>query len=293
MATTTQWVEAARPRTLPAAVAPVLAGTGVAVHADGFVWWKATLALVVALALQVAVNYANDYSDGVRGTDANRVGPLRLVGSGTATPLQVRRAALASFGVAGVAGLVLVATTNWWLLLFGAAAIIAAWYYTGGSKPYGYHALGEVFVFVFFGLVAVSGTTYLQTGRLEPLAVAAAIPVGSLVTAILVVNNVRDIETDRRAGKHTLAVLVGRRASVIQFMLLVGVAYVTPIVLLVAGWTSPAVLLPVVTLPLAARLLQTVRRADDPRQLNPVLRATARLSLVFSILFAVGLALGR
>ncbi len=162
--TGSQWLAGARPRTLPAAVAPVLAGTGVAAFVDHAVWWKAGLALLVSLALQVGVNYANDYSDGIRGTDADRVGPLRLVGSGTASPASVRAAAFAAIGVAMVAGLVLAATTSWWLLLVGALAVVAAWFYTGGSSPYGYKALGEVMVFVFFGLVAVVGTTYVQLG---------------------------------------------------------------------------------------------------------------------------------
>lgn len=163
MATAAQWIEGARPRTLPAAVAPVLAGTAVAVHEDSPVWWKAGLALVVALALQVGVNYANDYSDGVRGTDEERVGPLRLVGSGAAPPRAVKLAAFAAFGVAAAAGLVLAAATAWWLVAVGLLCIVAAWYYTGGDNPYGYQGLGEVMVFVFFGLVAVMGTTYVQT----------------------------------------------------------------------------------------------------------------------------------
>ena len=167
MATPAQWLAGARPRTLPAAVAPVLAGTGVAAYADEWVWWKALLALVVSLALQVAVNYANDYSDGIRGTDDVRVGPMRLVGSGAAAPAAVKRAAFAAFGVAGVAGLVLAATTAWWLVAVGLACVVAAWFYTGGSKPYGYLGLGEVMVFVFFGLVAVIGTTYVQTEAWE------------------------------------------------------------------------------------------------------------------------------
>ena len=163
MATAGEWVQGARPRTLPAAVAPVLAGSGIAAYADGEVWWKALLALVVSLALQVAVNYANDYSDGIRGTDDVRVGPLRLTAAGLAPPAAVKRAAFAAFGVAAVAGLVLAATTAWWLVAVGLVSVAAAWYYTGGSKPYGYLGLGEVMVFVFFGLVAVVGTTYVQT----------------------------------------------------------------------------------------------------------------------------------
>src|SRR3954462_7788635 len=203
MATPAQWLEGAHPRTLPAAVSPVLAGTGVAAYVDQAVWWKAALALVVSLALQVGVNYANDYSDGIRGTDTDRVGPLRLVGSSAASAGAVRLAAFAAFGVAAVAGLVLAATTAWWLVAVGALAVLAAWFYTGGSSPYGYHGLGEVMVFVFFGLVAVTGTTYVQTSSVPVAAVYAAVGVGALACAILVANNLRDVPTDRSAGKRT------------------------------------------------------------------------------------------
>ncbi len=209
MATAAQWLQGARPRTLPAAIAPVAAGTGAAALAGGFVAWKAALALLVALALQVGVNYANDYSDGVRGTDADRVGPLRLVGSGVARPVAVRNAALASFAVAGVAGLVLALTSAWWLLLVGVACVVAAWFYTGGPRPYGYRGLGEVSVFVFFGLVATVGTTFVQAGEVTTASVLAGVGCGALACAILVANNLRDLETDRVAGKHTLAVRLG------------------------------------------------------------------------------------
>ncbi len=232
--TPAQWLEGARPRTLPAAVSPVLAGTGVAAFVDHAVWWKALLALLVALALQVGVNYANDYSDGIRGTDADRVGPLRLVGSGVASPKQVKTAAFASFGVAMVLGLVLVVTSAWWLLLVGALCVVAAWFYTGGSQPYGYHALGEVMVFVFFGLVAVLGTTYVQTGTAPLAAWFAAVGVGSLACAILVANNVRDIPTDREVGKRTLAVVLGDRQSRYLYVLLVWVALATLLGLAIA-----------------------------------------------------------
>ncbi|MFZ2427476.1 MAG: 1,4-dihydroxy-2-naphthoate polyprenyltransferase, partial [Propioniciclava sp.] len=193
MASTSEWVEGARLRTLPAAIAPVLAGTAVAVALHGGQWPPASLALVVALALQVGVNFANDYSDGVRGTDDDRVGPMRLVGSKAATPAAVKRAAFAAFGVAAVAGLILVLLTGqWWLLVVGVACILAAWYYTGGRRPYGYAGLGEVFVFVFFGLVATVGTTYVQTLTAPPPAWAAGVFAGALASAVLVTNNLRD-----------------------------------------------------------------------------------------------------
>src|SRR3954467_12009470 len=221
MASPGEWFAGARPRTLPAAVSPVLAGTAIAVYDDAAVWWKALLALAVALALQVGVNYANDYSDGVRGTDADRVGPMRLVGSGTATPGAVKRAAFLAFGVAAVAGLVLAATTAWWLALVGLLCVLAAWFYTGGSRPYGYLGLGEVMVFVFFGLVAVIGTTYVQTGTFELSALFAAIGIGSYACALLVANNLRDIPTDRVAGKRTLAVVLGEDRTRALYLLLV------------------------------------------------------------------------
>ena len=203
------WVAGARPRTLPAAIVPVVVGSGVAAGYHHFSAWRAALALIVALALQIGVNYANDYSDGVRGTDEVRVGPVRLVAGRLATPRQVLTAALASFAVAGAAGFVLAAATSWWLLLVGGAAVAAAWYYTGGKRPYGYRALGEVSVFAFFGVVAVAGTAYVQMRSLAWLPVAAAVPIGLLACALLVINNLRDIPTDSETGKRTLAVVLG------------------------------------------------------------------------------------
>src|SRR5438270_2563995 len=217
MATPAQWLAGARPRTLPAAVAPVLVGTGAAAALDGFRAVPAVLALVVSLALQVAVNYANDYSDGTRGTDADRVGPMRLVGSGAASPRAVLLAAVAAFAVAGVAGLALAAMSSWWLVAVGAVCILAAWTYTGGPIPYGYRALGEVFVFVFFGLVAVVGTTFVQTLSLDGLAFAAAVPIGLCSVALLVVNNLRDVHGDAAVGKRTLAVLLGEHRTRIAY----------------------------------------------------------------------------
>ena len=207
------WVAGARPRTLPAAVVPVVVGTAVASADGSVIWWRSLYALIVALAIQIGTNYANDYSDGVRGTDAERVGPVRLVAGGLASPRAVRTASFCAFGVAGVAGLVLALATTPWLLVVGGACIAAGWFYTGGPRPYGYAGFGEVFVFVFFGLVAVIGTAYVSLGHVTALAVVAAVPVGLLATALLVVNNLRDIHTDREAGKRTLAVRLGAQAT--------------------------------------------------------------------------------
>ncbi|MFC7575646.1 1,4-dihydroxy-2-naphthoate polyprenyltransferase [Klenkia terrae] len=248
MATPAQWLAGARPKTLPAAVAPVLVGTGVAQALDGFRLVPALLALVVALALQVGVNYANDHSDGKRGTDADRVGPMRLVGSGAASAQAVLVAALLAFAVAGVAGLALAAYSSWWLVAVGAVSIAAAWTYTGGPIPYGYRALGEVFVFVFFGLVAVVGTTFGQTRTVEGLAFAAAVPVGLLITAILVVNNLRDVHGDAAVGKRTLAVLLGERATRWFFTGLLVAAFV---VVALIGLARPWALLGLLAAPLA------------------------------------------
>ncbi len=287
MTTPAQWLEGARPRTLPAAVSPVLAGTGVAAYVDHAVWWKAALALVVALALQVGVNYANDYSDGIRGTDEDRVGPLRLVGSRTASPRSVRAAAFAAFGVAMLAGLVLAATTSWWLLLVGALAVVAAWFYTGGSTPYGYRALGEVMVFVFFGLVAVVGTTYVQTESLPLPAWYAAVGVGALACAILVANNLRDIPTDRESGKHTLAVLLGPDRTRGLYALLVGAAVVA--LLAVALSTSRLALVGLVFALPAVPATRIVLTGSTGRDLVPVLQRTGTAELLWAAGVFVGL----
>jgi 1,4-dihydroxy-2-naphthoate polyprenyltransferase len=288
MASAAHWVAGARPRTLPAAISPVLAGTGVAVYDDDAVWWKALLALVVALALQVGVNYANDYSDGVRGTDADRVGTMRLVGSGAATPRQVLTATLLAFAVAGVAGLVLAAMSSWWLLAVGAVCIAAAWTYTGGPLPYGYRALGEVFVFLFFGLVAVVGTTFVQTRSVEPLAFAAAVPPGLLIVAILVVNNLRDIPGDAAAGKRTLAVVLGDRATRVGYISLLVVAFGAMIVI---GLVRPWALLGLVAAPLAVPPGRIVLGGGRGPALIAALQGTGLLTLLGGVMLATGLAL--
>lgn len=338
MATFGQWVQGARPRTLPAAVAPVLVGAAAAwwllgdvylsrnTQLNVLVWtegpeaeptawgrlqsllvpnaeqmtyaqtsWgfalRVALALVVALALQVGVNYANDYSDGIRGTDEARVGPVRLVGQKLASPRSVRLAAFACFGVAALAGLALVVMTQaWWLLLVGAAAIVAAWFYTGGPSPYGYAGLGEVFVFVFFGLVAVMGTTYVLSLELTWLALAGGIACGSLSVAILLANNLRDIPTDEVSGKRTLAVRLGdgraRTAYIAALALPFAVAGV--VALAVTPWT----LLALLALPLAARPARTVQAGALGRDLVPVLAGTGRLLLVYAVLLSAGLVVG-
>jgi 1,4-dihydroxy-2-naphthoate octaprenyltransferase len=291
MATPAQWLQGARPRTLPAAVSPVLAGTGTASFAHGEVWWKALLALVVALALQVGVNYANDYSDGIRGTDEDRVGPLRLVGSRVAAPAAVKRAAFVSFGVAALAGLVLAATSAWWLVLLGAASILAAWFYTGGRTPYGYHALGEVMVFVFFGLVAVLGTHYVQAGGVTWAAVFAAMGIGFLACAILVANNLRDIPTDAEVGKRTLAVVLGDSGTRSLYLALVVAAAVALVGITLAA--SPWALLGLLFVVPASRGLRTVRSGSTGRDLVPALAATGLAELVYGAGVLVGLLIAR
>ena len=288
-ATPGQWVSAARPRTLPAAVTPVLVGTGAAAAASGVRWSTALLALVVSLALQVGVNYANDYSDGVRGTDDDRVGPFRLVGSGSAEPRTVRDAAFACFALAGLAGLAITALTGaWWLLLVGAAAVAAAWYYTGGKRPYGYAGLGEVFVFVFFGLVAVMGTTFVQVGRVTGESFAGALCVGFLACAILVANNLRDVPTDAAVGKRTLAVRIGEHRSRLLYAALVAGGFVAA--LATVPW-HPWALLVLLAGGLAQRPLRSVLGGAGGRALIPVLQQTGLLELLTGALLALGLAL--
>jgi 1,4-dihydroxy-2-naphthoate polyprenyltransferase len=290
MASAAHWLAGARPRTLPAAISPVLAGTGVAAYDDDAVWWKALLALVVALALQVGVNYANDYSDGIRGTDADRVGPMRLVGSGTASPGAVKRAAFLAFGVAAVAGLVLGVTTGWWLVLVGAVSMLAAWFYTGGSKPYGYLGLGELMVFVFFGLVAVIGTAYVQSEEWQASALYAAVGIGAIACAILVANNLRDIPTDRGSGKITLAVRLGDQRTRIFYVLLMLLALVALLgIALATTWWALLALVYVVP---AARAARVVRSGAGGPGLIPVLQLTGIAELLYGLGLLVGLTIG-
>ena len=281
-----RWVLGARPRTLPAAVVPVLVGTATAAG-GGITWWRAGVAMVVALAIQVATNYANDYADGVRGTDDVRVGPVRLVASRLASPAAVKRAALLAGAVAAVAGLTLVPAVGPEVLVIGAASLAAGYLYTGGPMPYGYAGLGELFVFLFFGVVATTGSSYVQLDEVTLLALAASVPVGLLSTALLVVNNLRDIRTDGAAGKRTLAVRVGEPATrALYGGLVVGAFLGVPLLAL----RRPLALLALLAAPLAARPLRTVSGPASGRALLPALAETARLSLVFGVLLAAGLA---
>lgn len=292
MATAAQWIEGARPRTLPAAVAPVLAGTGIAAYGHDEVWWKAALALAVSLLLQVGVNYANDYSDGIRGTDDDRVGPLRLVGSGLAQPDAVKAAAFTAFGGAAVFGLALAISTSWWLVGLGAVSILAAWFYTGGKKPYGYLGLGEVMVFVFFGLVAVLGTTYVQTGCLPGVAWWPAVGVGALACAILVANNLRDIPTDTVAGKRTLAVKLGDGRTRILYVALTSTAFLV-LVALSAQTTWWALLGLVGFVPLLKAELVVLKDKAVGPALIPVLQLTGVGELLYAAGLFAGLLIGR
>ena len=277
------WVQGARPRTLPAALVPVAVGTAAA--APDVVWWRAAVTLVVAVALQVGVNYANDYSDGIRGTDASRVGPARLVGGSMVAPAAVRRAAFGAFAVAAVAGLVLAIAVAPWLIAVGLACIVAAWYYTGGKRPYGYAGLGEVAVFVFFGLVATAGTAFVQTEELTGLAVVAAVPVGLLASALLMANNLRDIPQDRAAGKRTLAVRLGDRRAAWFYVFLVVAALAVGLIMSVTLSWAPLTL---ASLTLAIPAIQ-LALSSGPKA--PLLNLTARLHLLFGVLLTLGLAL--
>ena len=281
------WWAGARPKTLGASVAPVLVGTAVASRYGSIIWWRAAAALVVSVALQVGVNYANDYSDGVRGVDKERRGPLRLTASGLAAPAAVKRAAFVSFAVASVAGIALAVAIDWRLILVGAACVLAAALYSGGPKPYASAGLGEVMVLIFFGFVATCGSAFVHLERVPWLAVAASVPVGLGACAILLVNNLRDVESDRAAGKRTLAVRVGAPATRRLYETCMVGAVVAPLVL---AAEAPLALIGVAAAPLAAAPLRTVvGAAGEAPALVRALVATARFQLVLCALLAVGL----
>ena len=276
------WVAGARPRTLPAAVAPVLVAT--ALTGADFNAATAALALLVSLTLQIGVNYANDYSDGVRGTDNDRIGPLRITAGGLATPAQVKSAAFISFAAAACAGLALAITTSWWLIAVGAISIAAAWGYTGGKNPYGYMGLGEIFVFIFFGLVATVGTFYVQTDAITGQSILAGTIVGSLACAILVINNIRDRAKDEVVGKRTMAVRLGDRRSRAFYTFLVLIPYV-----LVAGFGNPWVALTAVTLPMTISILRALWSGIQGAQLIALLGKTGKLQMVFCLALSLAL----
>jgi len=288
------WLAGARVKTLPAALVPVAVGTAAAVDpaagwSGGTIWWRAIAALVVALALQIATNYANDYSDGIRGTDDDRAGPLRLVGSGLVEAKQVKIAAFVAFGAAAVAGLALAIAVGPELIAVGLASILAGWFYTGGKNPYGYMGFGEVFVFVFFGLVATVGSAYIQPGGWSGLAWLVAVAVGCLSTALLVTNNLRDIPTDRATGKNTLAVRMGDGPTRWLFVAFLALPFV---IAAVVAFDRPWALLALGALPLAVKAIVPVRAGAVGRDLIPVLEATGKTQLVYGILLTVGLWIG-
>ena len=279
-----KWIIGARPRTLPAAVAPVVVATALA-GSDASLF-PALLALIVSLSLQVGVNYANDYSDGIRGTDADRVGPTRITASGMATPASVKAAAFISFGVGAVAGLGLAVMTSWWLIAVGLISILAAWGYTGGKNPYGYLGLGELFVFIFFGVVATVGTFYVQTESITANSVLASIPMGTFACALLAINNIRDRALDAPAGKKTLAVRLGDRKARYFFVALIVLGY-----LAVLAMGKPWVLLTLITLPVALQLVRGVLGSAQGRELIPFLAKTGQLQLLFALTFSLSLVL--
>jgi 1,4-dihydroxy-2-naphthoate polyprenyltransferase len=284
------WWLAIRPATLAASVAPVLAGTAVAIHEGGVRPWAGVAALVIALAMQVGVNFANDYSDFVRGVDTpRRIGPLRAASSGIVAPEQVRWAAVAAFGLAGATGLGLSLATDWRLLIVGAACLLAGWLYTGGPRPYGYLGLGELFVFVFFGLVATAGTVYVEELRVTPLAILAGCGVGLLASAILVLNNLRDIDTDSAAGKRTLATRMGRARTLYLLLVMVIAAFTVPIVILVSGFAGPTIMLVHFAIPIAGVPVRTAFATRSGPELVGALKRMAAAELIYVLLLTVGL----
>jgi 1,4-dihydroxy-2-naphthoate polyprenyltransferase len=289
------WMMAARPKTLPAALGPVLLGTALAIRAESFAFGPALAAALCALLLQIGSNFANDYFDHRKGADTpERLGPIRVSAHGLVSATQMRNAMLLVFGLAAAIGVYLIFVGGWPILVIGVAAILAAIAYTGGPFPYGYAGLGDLFVFLFFGLAAVNGTYYLQTGEITALSLLASVCAGALVTAILVVNNLRDRETDRRAGKRTLAVMLGERGAQIEFLVLMLAAYLGAILLWQVAGGGLFLLLPLLSMPLALRHVQEVwgeAARRSPQRLNDTLAGTARLSLFFSLLLSAGLLL--
>lgn len=283
-----RWIIGSRPRTLPAAAVPVAMGAVVAVGQGGATWWRVGAAALVSLALQVGVNFANDYSDGIRGTDDSRVGPVRLVASGLASSRSVKVAAFAAFGLAAVVGLLLAAVTSWWLLVVGVASILSGWFYTGGPKPYGYLGLGEIFVFTFFGLVATVGTTYATLERIPWESWALGCAAGFLACALLVTNNLRDIPGDSLVGKRTLAVRLGDRPTRSLFFALVGATFV---VIAVVGLGRPGALVGLLALPVARQPVTAVRDGASGRDLIAVLGATGRLQIAVAVSVTLGIAI--
>ncbi|MDQ6719194.1 MAG: 1,4-dihydroxy-2-naphthoate polyprenyltransferase [Candidatus Dormibacteraeota bacterium] len=284
------WWMAVRPATLAASVAPVLAGTAVAVHEGGARPWAGIGALVVALAMQIGVNFANDYSDFIRGADSpRRVGPLRAAASGVVAPERVELAAIVSFGVAGATGVVLSLATDWRLVFVGAACLLAGWLYTGGPRPYGYLGLGELFVFVFFGLIATAGTVYVETLRITPLAILAGCGLGLLASAILVLNNLRDIETDAAAGKRTLATRIGPGPTRILLLVLVSAAFAVPIVILVSRLAGATIMLVHFGIPIAAGPVRTAFATRSSTELVGALKRMAAAELAYALLMTAGL----
>ena len=277
-----KWILGARPRTLPAAIAPVVVAT--ALVGSDFNWFRAALALKVAVWLQIGVNFANDYSDGVKGTDADRVGPTRLVASGMATASAVKFAAIVSFAIASIAGAWLALLTSPWLILIGVISIAAAWGYTGGKNPYGYKGLGELSVFLFFGVVATMGTYYAQTEQITLLSFIVSIPMGALSCAILAINNLRDRPKDALVGKLTVAVRIGDRNARLMYVALLALAHLAAIATLI-----PTVLLTVLALPMSIAISRQVLSGISGRELIPILGRTGKLQMVFSILLAIGL----
>jgi len=284
------WMLATRPRTLPAAVAPVTVGCALAAADRHFVWFPALAALAGALLLQIGVNLANDYFDFIKGIDTQeRLGPLRVTQSGLIAPQRVRTAMLSVFALTLVPGFYLVAVGGWPLLAIGLASMVAALAYSGGPRPLASLGLGDLFVFIFFGPVAVGGTYYVQAHRISATALLAGVAVGLVVTAILVVNNLRDIDTDRKAGKRTLAVRLGTRGTKVEYVLLLAATYFVPIGFWMAKRSSPWILLPLVSLPLAWRQARDVQHSAGGTELNRSLAATARLGFLFSLFFSLGI----